>query len=607
MALKLIFKLQREDYSQGSWQENNNRIKTNLNNILNDKGITITHIHTPARNSVKVIFPTDGDIDKVMKNAEAIKNEGFEPRMSLSLKACRTIFCTNFDPALLITYSKDDIIDILKQQKWEVKDIYIMKSNKSFKVEMKTRKQAQKFINMESINIGGIRLTNNSREPEIDPTIQQCWECGVLNPTHNSQGCTNTRICIKCGERGHKFYECTIPKEIIKMTEEQKAKRYCAACKSRGTHTTLDHRQCPRKREILRERAMLEREKLVNVNEKENRDVELIRKAINFNNNEGSPININQTPQQSAITTIVTLALIDEANNQGIFENKLKDALENNNLPVVKYKLEPDTARKFQRILTGTHIRDQTPSKKNGAPTTTKYYRDHKKNKRNASYEDQTEEEDQDTIIRKDKKPRKIMVSTQKGITSSTMEHEYKETFYDKNKAMSSKSKTPEEIYSSLKEQLNKYIIMIETENDIETETETKSLSLEKILEFIISNKIMNNTEWTLLIKDYLEKLITLGHKDRIIDIKIQEINIESIEVSILRHTEREKSFEIEKLFLDSSESEEDEYRQSDTSDDIFDEYLKNLTTDNQMPTNLTERTSSYPLEYYVRSGTFSE
>ena len=530
--------------------------------------------------------------------------------MSLALKACRTIFCTNFDAALLTTYTKNNIIDILKQQKWEVKDIYVMKSNKSFKIEMKTRKQAQKFLDTETINIGGIRLTNNQREPEIDPTIKQCWECGVLNPTHNSQGCTNTRICIKCGETGHKFYECTIPREIIKMNDEQKAKRYCAACKTRGTHTTLDHRQCPKKREILRERAMLEREKLVNVNEKENREIELIRKAINFNNNEEFPLIINQTPQQSAITTIVTLALIDEANNEGVFENKLKEALENNNLPIVKYRLEPDTAKKFQRVLCGTPIRDQTPNKKNGIPTTTKYYRDQKKNKRNTSYEEEIEEENQDTITRKEKKPRKIKVTTGKGATSSIMEHEHQENIFDNNKTIPSNSKIPEEIYSNLKEQLNNFIIMIETESNIQTETKTKTLSLEKILELITSNKIMNNTEWTLLIKSYLEKLIQLGHKEKIIEIKIQEVNIESIEISILREMERETSLEKEKLYLDSSESEDNEYRQSDTTvgePDDFDEWFENHKMGNQLPTNLTERTSTYPLEYYLKSGTFSE
>ena len=120
----------------------------------------------------------------------------------------------------------------------------------------------------------------------------------------------------------------------------------------------------------------------------------------------------------------------------------------------------------------------------------------------------------------------------------------------------------------------------------------------------------MNNTEWTLLIKSYLEKLIQLGHKEKMIEIKIQEVNIESIEISILREMERERSLEKEKLYLDSSESEDNEYSQSDTTveeRDEFDEWFENHKTGNQLQTNLTERTSTYPLEYYLRSETFSE
>ena len=110
--------------------------------------------------------------------------------MYLSLKACRTVFCTNFDQALLQTYDKNNIMDILKQQKWKIKDIYIMQSRKSFKIEMTSRQEAQKFLNQEIINIGGIRISEDSKEPELDPTITQCWECGELEPNHNSKYCT---------------------------------------------------------------------------------------------------------------------------------------------------------------------------------------------------------------------------------------------------------------------------------------------------------------------------------------------------------------------------------------------------------------------------------
>ena len=84
---------------------------------------------------LKLFFPLR-ELDQVIENEEHFKAENFEVKMSLSLKASRTVFITNFDQSLLQTYSKYDIIEILKQQKWRVKDFYIMKSKKSFKIEM---------------------------------------------------------------------------------------------------------------------------------------------------------------------------------------------------------------------------------------------------------------------------------------------------------------------------------------------------------------------------------------------------------------------------------------------------------------------------------------
>ena len=165
-----------------------------------------------------------------------------------------------------------------------------MKSNKSFKIEMSSRKEAQKFLKQESISIGGIRISDDSKEPEIDPTINQCWACGVLDPNHNSENCTGRKICIKCGETSHNFFECPIPKDIGEMNYQQKEARYCATCRTKASHTTLDHRICPKKREILRERARIEREKRIALKESSNKEIELIRKAINFNNNEEWPL-----------------------------------------------------------------------------------------------------------------------------------------------------------------------------------------------------------------------------------------------------------------------------------------------------------------------------
>ena len=187
MALKLIFKFERDNYSPNVMNNDENVIKQKLNRLLDGMGIVASHMYKPARNSVKVIFPTEKEIDKVIENEEVFKAENFEPKMSLSLKASRTVFVTNFDHALLQTYSKENIMEILKGQKLKVKDIYIMKSKKSFKIEMTSRNQAKELLKKEAIDIGGIRITNTSIEPEIDPTINQCWECGILEPNHNSQ------------------------------------------------------------------------------------------------------------------------------------------------------------------------------------------------------------------------------------------------------------------------------------------------------------------------------------------------------------------------------------------------------------------------------------
>ena len=66
MALKLIFKFCRDDYTLSSKQENDDQIKQNLNHILSDKGITFSHMYKPSWNSIKVVFPTDSEIDHVI-------------------------------------------------------------------------------------------------------------------------------------------------------------------------------------------------------------------------------------------------------------------------------------------------------------------------------------------------------------------------------------------------------------------------------------------------------------------------------------------------------------------------------------------------------------
>ena len=498
MALKLTFKFRRDDYTYRTRQENDEKIKVNLQKILNENEITASHMYKPAMNSIKVLFPTDSEVDKVIKNEEAFKNENFEPKMSLSLKACRTIFCTHFDHTLLQIYDKNDIVNLLKEQKWKVRDVYIMNSKKSFKIELSSRKEALKFLKQESINIGGIKISDESIEPELDPTINQCWECGELDPKHNSQHCTGRKICIKCGSTSHKFYECPVPKDFDKMTHQQREARYCATCKTKASHTTLDHRQCPKKRNILRERALSEREKRIALKETNNKEIELIRKALNLNNIEEWPLPniLSQNPQHSKIATIVTLALLDEATTPGVFDRKMKEACSNNGLPEIKYKLEENTAKNFQETLCGAHI---IKRKASSTPTTSKYYKDQTKKKRNFNHEDQAEE-NLEAASTKEQKTRKILVNTQKGATA--LPHQHKTIHQPKSLASNKIGETTEDMLINLKKELEKYIIMIETEDNVEkTVTELRTLSLIQIWELLTSNNIINSTEWTLRIK----------------------------------------------------------------------------------------------------------
>ena len=591
-----------------------NVIKQKLNRLLDSMGIVASHMYKPARNSVKVIFPTEKEIDKVIENEEVFKAENFEPKMSLSLKASRTVFVTNFDHALLQTYSKENIMEILKGQKLKVKDIYIMKSKKSFKIEMTSRNQAKELLKKEAIDIGGIRITNTSIEPEIDPTINQCWECGILEPNHNSQNCTGRKICIKCGvsQTDHKFFNCPIPKNINEMSEYHKRARYCAACGTKGTHTTLDHRACPKKRNILRERAIEEREKLIESKETNKKEIELIKKVLDISSTNEYPH--LKTQDHSKIATIISLVLLDEASSPGIFDTKLKEACNANGLPAINYKLEPNTAKNFQQTLCGHPTISK--SKSSFSPKTSKYYNDSMRQKRNKSPEDLHEHENSEYNNRTEKKPRKIIVNTQKGST--------------------------EEIHNKLMKELEKYIIMIESDDNVETETVTRTLTLEKLQELLLNNKIINSTEWTLLIRRYLEKLITLGQKYEKIDVKIQEVNINSLEISIMRTMENEESYEKGNLHLDessdfdddseySTNSQEDAFNQIKNTDSVdsienlleeiraepyndsnIGEFIDSLTNNKSKEnepkaTVSSERISSYPLDYYVKNGTFSE
>ena len=134
------------------------------------------------------------------------------------------------------------------------------------------------------------------------------------------------------------------------MTEAQKQARYCEPCKIKGDHTSLDHSACPRKREIVRERAKLASAKQKEETNANQREIDLIKRVVDYQNTDIWPP-LNQ--QNTKVATIISLALLDEANNPGVFQNKLTQSSQANGIPVVNYKLEPNTAKIFFETFTG--------------------------------------------------------------------------------------------------------------------------------------------------------------------------------------------------------------------------------------------------------------
>ena len=46
-----------------------------------------------------------------------------------------------------------------------------MNGKKSFKIEFTTTAEAMKFIDQKDTNLGGIRLSPDTKEQEVDPTV----------------------------------------------------------------------------------------------------------------------------------------------------------------------------------------------------------------------------------------------------------------------------------------------------------------------------------------------------------------------------------------------------------------------------------------------------
>ena len=354
---RVIFKFERKDYSDELRLRMNESIMHKIKTTLAQKNIQYTTLLSPTRNSLKAIFPSEQEVNKIFDNINIFLKAGFKPLISLSLKAQRTIFCTKFDTALIETYNKTDIIEFLKIGGWEVANVYITKNNKSMKIEFNTIANSTKFLNEDKTRLGGIFLYAHNKEREVDPFIPQCWQCGEINPGHMSRHCVKPQVCLRCGERGHKFFECNIPKNLDEMSIQDKQMRYCIPCGSRGDHTTLDHTACPKQREIVRKRVKEARENAKQQEILNQRDRNLIKSVLNFQNTETWP-KISYNPLNTKMSALLSLTLIEEAINPGCFEEKLSSSCEINGITPIKYTLEPNTAKIFFETLTGNPGQD---------------------------------------------------------------------------------------------------------------------------------------------------------------------------------------------------------------------------------------------------------
>ena len=84
--------------------------------------------------------------------------------MPIDIKVARTVYCYDFDTALLATYTQpNEIKDFLKQAGWKVREVIIMTSKKSFKIIMESSLEAKKMIESSSTSIGGIQLLKTNK------------------------------------------------------------------------------------------------------------------------------------------------------------------------------------------------------------------------------------------------------------------------------------------------------------------------------------------------------------------------------------------------------------------------------------------------------------
>ena len=141
-AFKLSFRIHRYDFDPDNMTQDKDSFKIELQELLFGNHISTHRIYSPSRTSIKVLFLNEEELNKVFSCRDTFEIKGFYPRISLALRASRTIFCSGFDPILLRTYDKYYIVNYLENKGWKIANIHIFKSNTTFKIEFESKEIA---------------------------------------------------------------------------------------------------------------------------------------------------------------------------------------------------------------------------------------------------------------------------------------------------------------------------------------------------------------------------------------------------------------------------------------------------------------------------------
>ena len=385
MSVKLNFKLDRTKFNHTHGVNMNQTIKNELEKCFTTKRIQFLRIYFPSHKYIKVLLSSEKLVKEIFNVQSFFHDSGFDPSLTMQLKTARTVFCFGFDTDLLRTHESEALKQLLIDAEWEVETVYILQSMRSMKIEFKSRDEAHKFIQSDNVNIGGIRLEKQHREPEVDPSIDQCYNCGALDPGHTRDACPNRLCCLRCGYQGHAFYECHYIPNIppSQYSEHHKSQAYCIACASASGHCSLNHRACPTKKNIIKKRILSNRANRTKTEEETNTNSniskQIAQELTNMDMWPKLPSSTNNLNLNSniAMSAIITLAMVEEAHSEGSFQASLDKACEENNFPKFKYNINHqaavmvvnnlcanpslDNSRKSKQKLKGKSLSQPTP------------------------------------------------------------------------------------------------------------------------------------------------------------------------------------------------------------------------------------------------------